>query len=367
MPPDRRHAVGLLLLANGCSRAYPLSEVPIEGGTEEVRAIVELELEFFQEAIEPHTVELSRIIIGDGEPAGELWGQYRSNTRRVLLDEAMPVEDVSVVVRHELCHALDYQAGLGDKSHEAIDAYAERLSNLPNSGLSRDDPPRQRRSEALARICEVGPTVAAAASVSCPSESPLLVELASFALTEIWLGVPPGPPPVPQEPPVSFAPPDAPFLAFELQPTEDPDLLQLEIAHLGEDPPPYTLDLQTGAQVEPEPEVAPADNAEEVVPPGPPLERTFLLEAVGWPDLAAMTVFLDIKAFPIDEPGGPRERMLWWDGERWSAVPLCLSGSWLDFEQDPPQWDLFTAQDQVWYAEGDGQQVWWSPVVGQDP
>lgn len=355
--------IAALLLASACSRSYPLDSVPIEGGSEEARATVERELAFFQEAIAPNTVELSKIVFGPIEPGTA--GLHWRTTRRIRLAENLPLNEVSTTLRHELCHALDYQAGLADKPDEVLDTYAERLYDPNLGGLEREGGRRQRRSEAVAEICEVGPFVASAAAISCPGDSPLLADLASFAIAEIWRGVPAEPALLPRQPAVSFEPPDAPFWAFALWPTDDPDLLQLEVATEGEYPPPYTLDLQTGALVEPESEPNVVDSAQDFAEQAPALEKALFLEAVGWPEHTAMVVLLDIEAFPLDVPQSPRERLLTWDGQRWSAVPVCLPGSYLDFETDIPRWDLFTTNGEIWYANADERAVWWSPLAAE--
>ena len=98
----------LLLLAGGCHRSYPLSEVPIVGGSEEARLIVEEELALFSEAIYPETIELSEIAFEEmkGEDEG-FGGWYRDRDRRIQIGVGLSVEDISWAVRHELCHALD--------------------------------------------------------------------------------------------------------------------------------------------------------------------------------------------------------------------------------------------------------------------
>jgi hypothetical protein len=346
------------LLLAACS-THPLSEVPIVGGSEEARELVERELELFAEAILPETIELSEIAFVSLREG--IQGRYRLTSRRVLLHEGLSLENVPSVLRHELCHALDFQTDLARPPHEALEAYAERLYDPEHGALPRDWPARERRSEALANLCEIGPTLASALVTPCHGEPPLLSELGAFAQAQIWRGVE-ALVPLPAEPPVSFVAGD--FERFSLRPSKEPDLIRLELSDTEGWDTAYALDLYTAERLGSGWDLDLASEEVEEVPPHYALEEVHPFRAAGGPQQALVAGLFELEAFGFGSADAPRERLLWSAGDGWAALPLCVPGDWL--EGEPGHWDIFAADDQVWYAEGDGQRVWWSPVVGQE-
>jgi hypothetical protein len=291
---------------------------------------------------------------------GNVGGSYHSQRIRIRIDVELPVEDVAYVARHELCHALDFQTSLADGPQDALDAYAERLYDPEVGGLPWEEDARYRRSEAVARICEVGPVVAAAIAEPCPGELPLLASLGSFAMTEIWAGLPAGPQPELGEPTTtSFQ--IGSFVSLSLDPTTDPEIVRLVTSDAADHETTDHVDVRTGDRVESAPE--PVPTVAEGIVFGPTLERVVPFRAAGWPDRVLVAAWFDIRGFAFGRAEYPEERLLWSDGTGWSAVPVCLPGSPISEEDDPMPWDIFPAQDQVWYAEGDGQEVGWSPVT----
>ncbi|MEZ4320631.1 MAG: hypothetical protein R3F61_24325 [Myxococcota bacterium] len=119
-------------------------ETRIEGGTEEQRAIVAAALDEITSAAS-FPVSVPRIDIREMSRGD---GRYNSVTRRIRL---RPVADdeLATNTRHELCHALDLQAGLESptdpvwafRSDEQREAYGERRG----------------RREAFATVCSAGP------------------------------------------------------------------------------------------------------------------------------------------------------------------------------------------------------------------
>jgi hypothetical protein len=71
-------------LAAGCAAAHPLSEVPIEGGTPESRAVVEAELAWFADQIAPARIELTEIRFV--EPDNDIIGHYTTGRRRTTTE-----------------------------------------------------------------------------------------------------------------------------------------------------------------------------------------------------------------------------------------------------------------------------------------
>jgi hypothetical protein len=146
-----------------------------------------------------------------------------------------------------------------------------------------------------------------------------------------------------------------------------PDTLQLTTYDADHVENTYALDLRSGEQIEPDPDLVTVPSVVEEIVLGHGLESVIPFAATGGPDQALVAAFFEIVAFDFELSDYPRERLLWSRGGSWSAVPLCLPGSWLESEADPVRWEIFTAQDELWYAEGDGQKVWWSPVAQQAP
>jgi len=185
-----------LLLAVGCAERYTLDEVPIEGASAEQRAVVEEELLAFDEWVGQGRVRLSRVAFKSefqGETA-DYSGVYDHRPPSVWLRPQLSGGDLRAVLRHELCHAVDYQDKLLSRSHDAFDGLVEHPPPAMSSTLRqeiRDRPnDRRRRSEVFATICESGPLATALLLSSCEPRSWDLVGAAAFLSDEVWTGRP---------------------------------------------------------------------------------------------------------------------------------------------------------------------------------
>src|SRR5688500_15672705 len=84
---------------------YPLSDVPIVGGTAEQREVVQRTVDHFDDAVGPGRVELHVIRIVE---SNQDWrGRYRGASQTIDISDA-----TGSVVRHELGHALVHQQEL---------------------------------------------------------------------------------------------------------------------------------------------------------------------------------------------------------------------------------------------------------------
>lgn len=359
--------VWLLVLVGGCHRSYPLDEIPIVGGSEYVRQLVEDELASFSEAIEPASIELSEIVFEATDEGMAGW--YRDRDRRIAIDEELATlydeaafMVIPGVLRHELCHALDYQTELAAEPHETLDAYADLLFDPQRGAQDWRDDPRSRRSEAFAEICGLGPILAASLAEPCPGESPLLAELASFALSDIWRNVTFGAPPVLVEPLVTSGPFE-PFVGVSPKPTNQPDVLRLDVYHTDDSSTPYAVDLHSGEQADLQTDLETVPSVVEGLSLGWALDKSVAFTAAGWPDQALLgTKGFLLDAFDGEYPDRTRSRLLWFSGEGWSPFPVCPPD---EDGSNRFMWGIFTAQDAVWYAYGDGQVVRWASVMEQ--
>jgi hypothetical protein len=89
-----------------CRPDHPLTEVPIEGGTEDQQELVRQTLLELEDSIGPGRVELRRI---DIRPLEGRAGSYHAGTRTIELGERQDLPDI---LRHEVCHALGHQQDL---------------------------------------------------------------------------------------------------------------------------------------------------------------------------------------------------------------------------------------------------------------
>src|SRR5262245_43610649 len=105
-----------------CNRAPLLGEVPIDGGTPELRDAVRASIAFWDRAAGPGRVQLRAVHVVP--PGGETRGRYNPSTRTIEI-----AEDASIgsTVRHELCHALVDQGDLRRREPRTMERVAEVL------------------------------------------------------------------------------------------------------------------------------------------------------------------------------------------------------------------------------------------------
>jgi hypothetical protein len=337
----------LALLLLGCPdparHAVPLLEVPVVGGTEAQREAVRRELLAFSEATGEGRVTLTEIRLLPME--GKV-GTYSQLVRDVFLDEEEP--DLGYIVRHELCHALVHQEELAAQPDLVLDPATLGLFDPDFEGApSMDSPGRSTaeswRSELVASFCEMGPYGAAFAAVhDCPlgESDPDPAQrraLGAWLMAHVWRAF------VLPEPlrldalPVVAAQAEVRSPVLGVSPTAATDVIRADDG--------LYFDLYTG-------EVVPSDL--------PALESSH------------------------DGPAGlgsffvPDERGL----AGWEEGPSAAMGGWYlyhlgsqeAFLVAAPEWrlvddgcpqsghDLFTADDQVWVAWREDEQLLWTSL-----
>lgn len=337
-----------LLVTAACRGTGPLPDTPVVGGSERQRELARLELADFDRAVGAGRLEIPEVRFEPRDAAGST----RLHTHAVRLDVDLDDDDVRWVLRHELCHALDFEEDLTTPRIPLLDRFADDL--FAEGGFVEpervENDPRLRRSEALAAACSLGHLVAQAASTPCDDDPPVFADLADWLNERVWTG---------DLPPVATwsAVPTATFPTsivpdhIDVDPTADGGLL-LRVRRTADGStkllPPTLVDLDTGA---PSPSGAyELADATEEEPPG--LESKMDVDATGW----------------TDGPAAAWGRSdLWHLG--WSAPHLYVYDSpeagWRAASPGCalPAQALFPADGRVWAAWAEGESVVWAPVT----
>lgn len=217
-----------LLLAAACSR--PLSEAPVLGGSAEQRELARQTMSAFDRDVGVGRVELRSLRFADGAYAGG----YSPGTREIRVAADLPVDLVPLVVRHELCHAVDYQEDLLEDRGTPWD---DQVRPLFDSGLivvdaSAYPDARTRRSETFATLCGQGAFVAGLAADRCADDPDDAEVLAEWLLDVVYREAEPVPPGPPMELvgrwEAGFAPD-----RIEVAPTVDPGVVELRAGRGG--------------------------------------------------------------------------------------------------------------------------------------
>jgi len=277
------------LLLAGCGPDYALGDVPLHGGTEEQRLTVRLELLRLEDWI-GDDVRLRAVAF---DHLGRHAGRYSRATRKVLIDQQLPLFELPEVTRHEVGHAVGHQRDLDD-ARDYEDAF-HLLSEFP-----KGYPERRRNSEGLALLLETTPFRLA---TQCGASA--VTEHRTFLLQEAWTQAVGGTVErvVVGERPVTSSGID------EVEVYDD----RYVVVHLSSSPQVHTLDLDDGSWVgEPPSTAVPASRGRG---PSFPDQRAGRAETVSGPGVVAGR-YLE----PV--PSGP---LVSYDGEPWRwAVPSCL-------------------------------------------
>lgn len=325
----------------GCAPSVPLADVPIRRGTAEQREAVEQALADFELQTGGGRVEIRKIVFA----RGDYGGQYNSASRVIHVHEEIPVDLVPKVVRHELCHALDFQEDLLARKGSPIDAWVDVLLD-EEAGLveERIHRPRRRRSEAFALWCGEGPLHAALLSESCSDEPLEVTEVAAWLTEVVWTGY--------ALPTIEETPAPTPSWTALFEPvavyasaTADPSVISLSLVAAaeggGSEHQWAYLDLHSGAWLPPIPGILGVSDYE-------PLPM----------DLGDLHVYNSVMA-PSGEFGArvgidfflgehPTRRALYWNGETLFDAGCIL--------------DVFGAEDRIWGVWTEGAVVHWSPL-----
>lgn len=184
----------------GCHR-YTLDDVPIVGGTASQREVVRSVLDEFESATGGGRVRLSSVQLEDLQTPSKvgsgvaLRGVYQRSTGRIVVDPDGLERDLPYTVRHELCHALDFQQDLAEDPSGVWGRASEQLAADPSwtaDAVAGKDA-RSRRSEALALFCEGGTHYAHLLSPPCSSDPDGIAEIARALLGQVWWDPPPLP------------------------------------------------------------------------------------------------------------------------------------------------------------------------------
>ncbi|MEZ4236873.1 MAG: hypothetical protein R3F59_12110 [Myxococcota bacterium] len=348
----------LIMAATACAPQWPLPEVPITGGTLAERRLVRRELLAFDEAVGSGRVRLASFEIGDVE--GAAIGHLRG--RRVTVEPGIVPDDLVAVVRHELCHALDFQEHLTADAPPPLTALEPDLR--PMLAAWEDGVPIE---ETLAHYCQPGPFGAQALSEACPGDDPRGTALTSWLMEHVWVaydaatrehGPAVGRDLGPEVASSWMEPYQEPVHVVRLLPADDP----YGISHS-----PVPIDLTDGSiaaggrgrvdrasgydQRFPGPPVYPVDGRLWA-----PDDRGVGLE--GGPFVSAYRVGFDSYVFnAMDTIAPSAPRLLGWDGEVWwMPKDSCLR----------PGQGVFVTDDGVfWSTWIEGTARRWAPFVSR--
>lgn len=348
-----RPSLALALLLSGCAQRFDLDQVPIEGGTPEQRAAVREGLARFEADAGPGRIQLKQIAF---EPL-EGWtaGSYTRRSDKVEIEEELSPEGVLRVLRHELCHVLDFTEELVDQPSPLFDGLADGLSDpdlglLPIDGMRSE---REQRSEALARFCDLGPLALSALADRCPNEPAAVGDVADWLLLHIWRdyvspeNVGSLPPPRAEW---DAGPRDGPPKSFIIDAVADPAILWISVGSSDADWASEYVDRETGEPWDgPFPGGFPAGDG---VPPGlPPPEDARLGLWAGWPDGPGASIAY-INLYHL----GETQRLLASDGGPWGFVAT----SCVPWRRNNP---FGTVDHQIWFAWLDDNFVRWAPIL----
>lgn len=332
----------MLALLLACGGPVALTEVEIVGGTPAQRAAAADELAALDAAMGPGRLRIRTITFDDVSGA---YAKYVPLSHKIVVDDVLDPDGVRRNLRHELCHALDLGEGLLDDPTVPFDAFGEELyDRVLDHGTSA----RRRRSEAMAQVCELGPFGAAALAQACPGDDATGTALAAWVLANAWAEH------VPDEPwPLAERASASPEIAWDelwMEATVEPSRARLTVGS-PEASWSADVDLATGEVLDGVADLAPG------LPPPPTSDLpvgAHLGVAQGWDlRLRAAAVELPVTGLATGAP-----RLLGASVEGWTLVgDGCL-------DADRGRWALFTADEAVWLAWGDGPAVTWAPLDG---
>lgn len=169
----------LALAVAGCTPLVPLDEVPIVGGTDAQRALIEAELASFDALAGPGRAVVREI--GFGSVAPDRLAEYTWD-RRIRLGLDVDDDELQYVLRHELCHALDDTERLSDDA-----AVLDRIGSVFRlQGRMDQTAVRAVREEAFALLCGDSAPILAAAAAPCVGDPEPLADAAAWVLDVAW-------------------------------------------------------------------------------------------------------------------------------------------------------------------------------------
>lgn len=169
------------MLLHGCTTGS-LPATPIIGGTSTQRDAIQAELQAFESWVGVGQVVLRKVAV-EAPPNPENRGQYSHRTIWVApgLDEL----GLRHVLRHELCHAIDFQHDLVRRT-DAPEVFDDSVFAAALVGTED-----HRRNEAMAKVCELGPATVHALVEPCTGEDSALTAVARWVESNIYIAVEP--------------------------------------------------------------------------------------------------------------------------------------------------------------------------------
>lgn len=338
------------LISWGCTPAVELGEAPIRGGTELQQDEVRAELGAFEGWIGRGRLQVEQVRF---EPIDAL-GLGRYARRRIWIDDALDPAEVRGVLRHELCHALDYAEGLSD-AFPLLEVLGDRLAASPDP---RTMDAEGWRREAFAQACAIAPSTSRYLETTCPGDDVVPAVMAWLGQT-VWTETAPpavaalGPPVVFTFPALSATDPDGEaWTDLFVAETSDPALVSVTVSSAGGWSTGWLVAWASGRASEASAELVAVPRPESL-PLAPPLSGMVVPFGVSTADRAGPVLgFLRVTVARITVP----DRLLWLDVDR-SAWRLVGDGC------APSQgWSFFFTEASAWTADLDGAGVRWSPV-----
>lgn len=176
--PLGRWCLVVVLGGAGC-RFVPLAEVPVDGGTDEQRAIVQEVLDEIDRTL-GLDVELRKIRFANVDE--HRYGAYNSVTKTVRLGFEIEEEVLRFTLRHEICHAVDFQNDLS-MTDEALDPVATWYRARDWMHQERTRPARK---EAFALGCGEGAAMLEAVAGACDDDPEWVTDLAAQLGEDVW-------------------------------------------------------------------------------------------------------------------------------------------------------------------------------------
>jgi len=143
-----------------------LTEVPIVGGTPDQVEAVRAEMAFMQRALVDAPV-VRKVVFTELDDAA---GTFRPRRSTIRIHEGARTRDVPLIVRHEVCHAVDHSfGGMKTVGEAALAAQSGMFGGTAGFGLEGESRDLYAR-EVFATMCAWGPAGLAAATMVCAGD-----------------------------------------------------------------------------------------------------------------------------------------------------------------------------------------------------
>jgi hypothetical protein len=347
-----RSVGALAVVGLGCAPVVKLPDVPIEGGTAEQQAEARAELLDFDQWIGPGRVRIASLTFERVE--GPHVATYKRPQRSVVVESSTPLHEVRQVVRHELCHALDFAEDLVRDPSDLFDHLGGQVEARLQEGVDLSD--RGLRGEAFALVCEQAPLTMHLLAEPCSHEDPLASSAATWLVDRVWTSFRP-PLAAPLGTPVPFtggaSVEGQSWTDVTVRSTSDPALVYVTLFD-GEWPVARHADRETGEVVDSNADPIFLLSADDLYVAEPPLSGFFLpLGSVEGPTIGFLK-------FDIEGIDMVQDRILWRDSDTGDWAPIgsgCVP-------EPGEELDVFIGGDRAWTSWLEDNQVYWAPIEG---